>query len=96
MTDASQQPPAPPPGYYPRAQKTNVLAVISALCGLLWVFWLGSFAAVVMGHIARKQIREAGGAETGDSFGVVRLVLGWLGLGFLFSLFVVAVVCSMD
>ena len=50
-----------------------------------WLWWLfccpiGSIVAVVTGHMGRKQIKESGGAEGGDSLALYGLILGWIGI----------------
>ena len=76
----------PPAG----SEVTNGLAVASLVCGLMEVFTLGITAipAVILGHVARGQIRRNG--ERGDGMATVGLVLGWLGVAF-FVLIVVGV-----
>jgi len=81
-------------GYYPQmaaTPPTNGLAVGSMVCGILEVFTLGFAAvpAVILGHVARAQIRQTG--ERGDGMAVAGLVLGYLGiLGWLFIILVIA------
>jgi hypothetical protein len=72
------------------SEVTNGLAVASLVCGLMEVFTLGITAipAVILGHVARGQIRRNG--ERGDGMATTGLVLGWLGIAF-FVLFVVGV-----
>jgi len=72
------------------SEATNGLAVASLVCGLMEVFTLGITAipAVILGHVARGQIRRNG--ERGDGMATAGLVLGWLGIAF-FVLFVVGV-----
>jgi hypothetical protein len=71
-----------PYGYMPVAQpqRTNSLAVGSLICGIgqLFVWTPASIAAVIMGHAARRQIRQNG--EAGDGMAVAGLVLGWIGI----------------
>jgi hypothetical protein len=80
--------------YYPQmvqASPTNGLAVGSMVCGILEIFTLGFAAvpAVILGHVARAQIRQTG--ERGDSMAVAGLVLGYIGiLGWLFIILVIA------
>ena len=76
----------PPAG----SEVTNGLAVASLVCGLMEVFTLGITAipAVILGHVARGQIRRNG--ERGDGMATTGLVLGWLGIAF-FVLIVVGV-----
>ena len=73
-----------------RPEPTNGMAVASLVCGLLQVFSLGITAipAVILGHLARGQIRRTG--ERGDGMATAGLVLGWLGIAF-FVLIVVGV-----
>jgi hypothetical protein len=72
------------------SETTNGLAVASLVCGLMEVFTLGITAipAVILGHVARGQIRRTG--ERGDGMATTGLVLGWLGIAF-FLLIVVGV-----
>jgi hypothetical protein len=70
-------PPAPPP-----ALRTNGLAIASLVCGvaqmMLWP--LATIPAVVLGHVARSQIRRTG--EQGAGLALAGLILGWIGIGF--------------
>ncbi len=79
---ASEPAPAPAPPAAPAnpGRPTSNLAVFSLVAGLLgWTLlpWLGSIAAVVMGHMARAEIRRSAGALDGDGFAIAGLVLGW-------------------
>jgi hypothetical protein len=58
---------------------------VSLIFGVLWLLWIGSIAAVVTGHLARRQVRELG--YGGDTLAVFGLVLGYIGLA-TFGLFV--------
>jgi Domain of unknown function (DUF4190)/DUF1707 SHOCT-like domain len=65
-----------------RAQpRTNPLAQASLACGVAEIFTLGltSIPAVVLGHMARGQIRRTG--EAGSTLALTGLVLGWIGVG---------------
>jgi hypothetical protein len=72
---------------------TNGLAVGSFVCGLLQLFTFGLTAipAVILGHNARRQIRQTG--QRGDGLAVTGLVLGWLGLA-MFALIVIGLVTT--
>lgn len=70
------------PGYYPAINTpTSGLAIGSLVCGILELFTLGFAAipAVILGHLARTQIRRSG--ERGDGMAIAGLVLGYLGIG---------------
>jgi len=60
---------------------TNGLAIGSLVCGILEFFTLGlaSIPAVILGHLARGQIRRTG--EHGDGMAIAGLILGWLAIG---------------
>ena len=50
-----------------------------AIC--TWIIFLGgSIAAAVMGHMARSQIRQSAGAQTGEGLATTGIVLGWAGV----------------
>lgn len=78
----SRIPGAPPQVYGPTAglRSTNGLAVASLICGISQIFfWFASgIPAIVLGHIARRQIRRTG--EDGDGMAVAGLILGYIGL----------------
>ena len=58
----------------------NPLAIASLVVAILWFGWLGSLAAVVMGHMALGQIRRSRGAQTGRAAALVGTALGYFGL----------------
>ena len=84
-------PPAPPaPPVFVRATATtNGLAVASLVCGLVWMLWLGSLAAILLGHAALRQIRRSG--QSGRGLAIAGLALGYLGVAtlLLFALFAI-------
>jgi hypothetical protein len=64
---------------------TSPLAITSLVSGVLgWTLLplLGSLVAGVTGHMARSEIRRAGGSLGGDGLAIAGLVLGWLALAF--------------
>jgi len=68
------------PVQYVMPRRTNGLAVASLACGIgqLFFWLLAAIPAVVLGHMARRQIRQTG--EDGDGLAVAGLVLGWIGI----------------
>jgi Domain of unknown function (DUF1707)/Domain of unknown function (DUF4190) len=70
------RPPAPP-----APPKTNSMAIASLLCGVGQVmFWpLITIPAIVLGHVARRQIRQTG--EEGSGLALAGLILGYIGAG---------------
>jgi hypothetical protein len=68
--------PAPLPG-----GETNSTAVLSLVFGIVaWTILpiIGAVVAVVTGHMARDQIREAGGSVGGWGLATAGLVLGYI------------------
>jgi Domain of unknown function (DUF4190) len=66
----------------------------SLICGIgqIFVWTPASIAAVIMGHIARRQIKQNG--ESGDGMAVAGLVLGWIGIA-LTLLFVFIIIVAV-
>jgi Domain of unknown function (DUF4190)/Domain of unknown function (DUF1707) len=78
----------PPPARLPplapvfvrQSRRPNGLAIASVVVGVLWMWWLGSLAAVLMGHVALRQIARSGGTQSGRSAAVAGVALGYFGL----------------
>jgi hypothetical protein len=89
-------PGTPPPAFQPRlpyggVPRTNSLAIASLVCGMCQLF-LGIFSgipAIVLGHVARRQIRETG--EQGAGLALTGLILGYVGIA-LTVLFVILII----
>lgn len=75
-----------------RQAKTNGMAIASLVLGILWLYWIGSALALIFGYMGRKQIDESGGAEAGRGLAVAGIVLGWVGVGFLALLLLLAMI----
>lgn len=95
--------PAAPPAMLPQlpastavapAARTNGLAVASLACGIAQFMFgpLGTIPAIVLGHMARSQIRRTG--EQGAGLALAGLVLGWGALILGIALIVVGVALS--
>jgi hypothetical protein len=70
------------PQYAP-ALPTNTMAIVSLVSAILsWFVFpiIGAIVAVITGHMARREIRESYGAQTGDGLAVAGLVIGYLNL----------------
>jgi hypothetical protein len=88
---------APPPAGlphcyapYPPPAETNGMAIAALVAGFMWLGWLGSFAAVVFGHVALSQIKESQGRQTGRGMAIAGLVLGYMGVGMLLLVIIAA------
>ena len=64
-------------------RQTSTLALISLIAGILgWTLvpFFGSIAAVICGHMARKEIRQQPDRLEGDGLAIGGLVLGYLSI----------------
>ncbi len=69
---------APPP-----AAPTNSMALTSLIAGIVgWTVapLLGSLVAIITGHMAKKELKERMGRESGDGMATAGLVMGYLQL----------------
>ena len=70
--------------------KTSGLAIASLICGITaWTIlpiFLTAIAAVITGHLAKKEIRAGGGTITGNGMATAGLILGYVNI----ALFIVA------
>lgn len=65
-------------------QSTNGFAIASLVLGILWLYWLGSILALIFGYVAKSQIDQSGGRQSGRGMAIAGIVLGWIGVGIFF------------
>ncbi|GAA3393234.1 DUF4190 domain-containing protein [Cryptosporangium minutisporangium] len=74
---------APPPGYpmyAPRKQNGLALAsMITSICSFVMCGGLPGIVGAILGHKAKKQIRETG--EDGEGMATAGIIIGWIGFG---------------
>jgi len=75
--------PPGPPGYgytaypYPAPAPTNGLAIAALVCALAGLaVGISAPVGAILGHIARRQIRERG--EQGDGMALAGIIVGWI------------------
>lgn len=98
------RPTAPPPvpaqhhppvarTFLPPPPRTNGAAIGSLVCGVLTpMYGITAIPAVILGHVAKAQIKKTG--EEGSGLATGGLVLGWLAIGAALLL-ILAVVASV-
>lgn len=65
------------PSPVPRTSRTNSLAIAALVCGIIqFAVPPALVAAIVLGHVARRQIRRTG--EEGYGLATAGLVLGYI------------------
>jgi uncharacterized membrane protein len=90
----TEQPPPPPPGGYgqpgygaPAPSRTSGKAIASLVTGLVGLitfccgfFVISSIAGVVLGVLARRDIRASNGALRGDGMALTGIISGAVGI----------------
>lgn len=82
-----------------QAPTTNGMAIAALVCGCLgFVTCISGIVAIVLGHMARKQIRESGGTQQGDGMALAGLILGYLVTALLvaYIVFIIVAVATTD
>lgn len=78
--------------------KDSNLAIASLITGILgWTLVpiLGAVAAIITGHLAKKEIRESPGRLTGNSMATAGLILGYIQIGFTLLATVVIIILML-
>jgi Domain of unknown function (DUF4190) len=86
-------PAPPPPGYgygYPGpATRTNGLAIASLVVSLFGCLCgVGAILGIVFGFVARSQIRQSNGTQTGDGLALAGIIVGFVTLALVIIWFV--------
>lgn len=82
----SESPRLPPPQFSnlaPTMTKTNTMAIISLISGLVsWVFLpiIGAIVGLITGFMARNEIKKSNGLESGDGLAVAGIVISVLNI----------------
>jgi hypothetical protein len=80
------QPPAPTNGMAIASLVVSILS-ITAFCGLT------SIVGAILGHVARKQIRERG--DNGGGMALAGIIVGWIGVALVLAAVAVIVVVAV-
>lgn len=75
--------------HYVPVGRTSGLAVASMVLGILWIYWIGSILAVIFGHIAISQSHRDESMR-GKGMAIAGLVLGYVGVGTLILVIIIA------
>lgn len=68
---------APPPPAGPSGTNSLAIAALACAIGQLWFSILAGIPAIILGHMARRQIRSTG--EKGNGLALAGLILGYIG-----------------
>ncbi len=64
-----------------RTSGLAVASLVSGIVGLSMVPLLGSILAIILGYMARREIRDRPDELTGDGLALAGIVLGWISVG---------------
>ena len=64
-----------------RTSGLAVASLVSGIVGLSMVPLLGSILALILGYMARREIRDRPNELTGDGLALAGIVLGWISVG---------------
>jgi uncharacterized membrane protein len=59
---------------------TSGMAIASMVVGILWIYWIGSIVALVLGYLALREIRQNPERIDGKGMAIAGIVLGWIGV----------------
>ncbi len=65
----------------PAEPPISAMAIASLVLGILWLYWIGSILALVLGYLARAEINREAGKLAGRGLARAGIVLGWIGVG---------------
>jgi uncharacterized protein DUF1707/uncharacterized protein DUF4190 len=85
---ADVTPPPEPLVFVQPERRVNGLAVATLIAGVCCFFWLGSIAAVIMGHVSLGQIARSGGRQSGRTAAIVGLAFAYFWLAVLLAVIV--------
>jgi hypothetical protein len=75
-----QYTPLPPSG--PRTSTTAIISLIGGIAGVVQILpVIGPIAAIITGHMAKKEIKNSGGMVTGNGMATAGLVMGYIMVG---------------
>jgi len=79
------------PGKETESAATSTKAIVSFICGLLFLFFPAALAAIVLGHISRGDIRRSDGKLKGSRMALAGLILGYIGVVLIPLLIILAI-----
>jgi len=73
------QPYTPLPSTGPRTSTMAIISLIAGILGFVQILpIIGPIAAIITGHIAKKEIKNSAGTVTGNGLATAGLVLGYV------------------
>ncbi len=64
----------------PATSGKAVASMVCSIAGLFMCLFVGQIAGLILGYMARNEIRASGGALTGEGFATAGIIVGWVGI----------------
>jgi Domain of unknown function (DUF4190) len=72
----------------------NGLAIASFVCSIVGFFFITFIVAIVLGFVARSQIKNSGGRQRGDGLAIAGIIIGFAWVAFYVLLIIVGAVSN--
>jgi hypothetical protein len=79
------------PGVCIQPPNTSGMAIASMVLGILWIYWVGSIVALILGYLALREIRRDPQRIEGRGMAIAGIILGWVGIVTLVLVLIVGV-----
>jgi hypothetical protein len=70
-----------PPASKPENNGLAIASLVASILGVTILPTIGSIIGVILGYVARNQIRESAGAVGGEGLAKAGIIIGWVGIG---------------
>lgn len=83
---------------YPQSKTTNPKAIVSLVLGILGItscYIVSGLPALIVGYLARREIKDSPETQDGNGLAVAGIVLGWISVGLTVVLAVSIVLVAM-
>jgi hypothetical protein len=81
------------PAYAPAAGGSmNGLAIASFVCSVVGFFFITFIVAIVLGFVARSQIKNSGGRQRGDGLAIAGIIIGFAWVAFYVLIIIIGAV----
>ena len=78
------------PAYAPAGGASmNGLAIASFVCSIVGFFLITFIVAIVLGFVARSQIKNSGGRQRGDGLAIAGIIIGFAWVAFYVLTFII-------
>jgi len=56
------------------------MVIASLVLGILWIYWIGSIVALILGYLALREIRQNPQDIEGSGMAIAGIILGWVAM----------------